>query len=291
MMEKTTFYINGKFVDESEAYISVMDHGFLYGDGVFDAFRVYDGKIFEFDAHMNRLYDSARIIDLDIPLSIEQFKSIITETVKRSGYKDCYIRPQVTRGVGSLGHDPGTCKTSSVVVYVTPVPVLKKERSIRTIVSSYRRPPAFVLPPESKTIHYINNILAKMEARKRGVDDAILLDIRGFVSEGCAWNIFLVKNRRVVTPSITSSILRGITRDVVIRLLEEINFPVEERDVTVSELLVADEVFGTGSGSGISPIVEINGRKVGDGTPGPVVNETEIRFKSFIEKSGTPVDQ
>jgi branched-chain amino acid aminotransferase len=288
-MEKTTFYINGTFVDESEAYISIMDHGFLYGDGVFDAFRVHDGKIFEFEAHMNRLYDSARIIDLDIPLSIEQFKNIVIETVRRSGYKDCYIRPQVTRGIGSLGHDPGTCKTPSIVVYVTPVPVLKKERSIRTIISSYRRPPAFILPPESKTLHYINNILAKMEARKRGVDDAILLDIRGFVSEGCAWNIFLVRNRRVVTPSIASSILRGITRDVVIRILKEMNLPVEERDVTVSELLVADEVFGTGSGSGISPIVEINGRKVGDGSPGPVANETETRFRSLIEKSGTPV--
>ena len=288
-MGKPIFYINGKFVEEGEAHISVMDHGYLYGDGVFDAFRVYNGKIFQFDGHMNRLYDSARIIDLDIPLGKEQFKNIIMETVRKSGYKDCYIRPQVTRGVGSLGHDPGTCKESSVIVYVTPTPVLKKERSIRTIISSYRRPPAFILPPESKMTHYMNNILAKMEARKREADDAILLDMRGFVSEGCAWNIFLVKNKKVATPSISSSILRGVTRDVVIQLFKEIDIPVEERDITVSELFTADEIFGTGTGSGISPVIEINGRKVGDGKPGPITNETEIRLKELIEKTGTAV--
>ena len=244
-MGKPIFYINGKFVDENNAFISIMDHGFLYGDGVFDALRVYNGRIFQLDGHINRLYDSARIIDLHIPLDKEEFKKIVIETVRRSEYRDCYIRPQITRGVGSLGHDPGTCKESSVIVYVTPTPVLKKERSIRAIISSYRRPPAFILPPESKTTHYMNNILAKMEARKRGVDDAILLDLRGFVSEGCAWNIFLVKNERVLTPSVTSSILRGITRDVVIQLLKEMDLLVEERDVTVSELFTADETLTT----------------------------------------------
>jgi branched-chain amino acid aminotransferase len=238
---------------------------------------------------MNRLYDSARIIDLNIPLSKEAFKSIVVETVRKSGYRDCYIRPQVTRGVGSLGHDPGTCKESSIVVYVTPTPVLKKERSLRAIISSYRRPAAFVLPPECKMTHYMNNILAKMEARKRGADDAILLDLRGFVSEGCAWNIFLVKNGKAATPSISSSILRGITRDVVIHLLQEMDIPVEERDVTVSELFTADEIFGTATGSGISPVVEINGREVGDGKAGSVTNEIEMRLKEFINKTGISV--
>jgi len=288
-MGKPMFYINGKFVDENNAFISVMDHGFLYGDGVFEALRVYNGRIFQLDAHMNRLYDSARIIDLPIPLNKEEFKKIIIETVRRSKYRDCYIRPQVTRGVGSLGHDPESCKQSSVIVYVTPTPVLKKERAIRVIISSYRRPPAFVLPPESKITHYMNNILAKMEARKKGADDAILLDMRGFVSEGCAWNIFLVKNDRVVTPSITSSILKGITRDVVIQLLKEINLPIEERDVSVSELFTADEIFGTGTGSGISPVIEINGREVGDGRPGPITDKIDIKFKEFINKNGIPI--
>lgn len=288
-MGKPIFFINGQFVDENEAVISVFDHGFLYGDGIFEAFRAYNGKIFQFDEHMNRLYDSARIIDLEIPLPKAEFKKIVIEAVKKSGYKDCYVRPQVTRGVGALGHDPSTCKKPTVIVYVTPTPVMKKSRSIRTVVSPYRRPPAFVLPPESKTTHYLNNILAKMEAKKKGADDAILLDVRGFVSEGCAWNIFLVKNGCVSTPSITSSILKGITRDAVIHLLGELAIQVQERDISLSELFTADEAFGTGTASEITPIIEINGRTVGDGAPGPVTINVEERFKKLIEKAGTPL--
>jgi branched-chain amino acid aminotransferase len=288
-MGKSVCFINGEYFDENEAVISVFDHGFLYGDGIFEAFRLHNGKIFQLDEHMNRLYDSARIIDLEIPLEKEEFKKIVIETVKRSQLKDCYVRPQVTRGVGALGHDPGTCKESTVVVYVTPTPLLKKSRSIKTIVTSYRRPPAFVMPPESKTTHYLNNILAKMEAKKKGVDDAIFLDMRGFVSEGCGWNIFLVKNNGASTPSTTSSILKGITRDVVIHLLKELNIPIQERDISLSELFTADEVFGTATGSEISPIIEINGRKIGDGQPGPITNKIEEKFKEFIEKAGTPL--
>lgn len=288
-MARPIFYINGNFVREDEAFISVMDHGFLYGDGVFDAFRVRNGKIFKFDEHINRLYDSAKIIDLDIPLNKDALKNVIVQAVKSTGFKDCYIRPQVTRGVGTLGHDPGTCKKPTVIVYVTETPVMKKGISIKTIISSYRRPPAFVLPPESKMTQYINNILAKIEAKKKGADDAILLDIRGFVSEGCAWNIFLVKDSCVVTPSITSSILRGITRNVVINLLKELDFQVEERDVSLSELFIADEIFGTGTGSEITPIIEINGRIVGEGKPGSITTAIEKKFKDFVESNGTPI--
>ena len=174
IMAKSTFYINGKYVDESQAAVSILDHGFLYGDGIFEAFRVYDGKIFQLDVHINRLFDSAKIIDLKMPMDKEAFKKIVIETVRRSEFKDCYVRPQVTRGVGTLGHDPVSCKQPTVIVYVTPTPQLKKEKSIRLIVSAYRRPPAYILPPESKTIQYMNNILAKMEAKKKGADDAIL---------------------------------------------------------------------------------------------------------------------
>lgn len=288
-MGKSIFYINGNFVREDEALISVMDHGFLYKDGVFDAFRIRDGEIFQFDEHISRLYDSAKIIDLDIPLNKDELKNIIIEAVKKTGFKDCYIRPQVTRGVGTLGHDPGTCKKPTIIVYVTETPVMKKEKSIKTIISSYRRPPAFVLPPESKMTQYINNILAKIEAKEKGADDAILLDIRGFVSEGCAWNVFLVKDTYAVTPSITSSILRGITRNVVINLLKELDFQIEERDVSLSELFIADEIFGTGTGSEITPIIEINGRIVGEGKPGPITTAIEKKFKDCVEKNGTSI--
>ena len=288
-MAESTFYINGKYVDESQAAVSILDHGFLYGDGIFEAFRVYDGKIFQLDDHINRLFDSAKIIDLKMPMDQEAFKKIVIETVRRSEFKDCYVRPQVTRGVGTLGHDPASCKQPTVIVYVTPTPQLKKEKSIRLIVSAYRRPPAYILPPESKTIQYMNNILAKMEAKKKGADDAILLDARGFVSEGCAWNVFVIKDNHVSTPSITSSILPGITRNVVIRLLNEADINVEERDVSLSELFTADEVFGTGSGSGISPVIEINGRVIGSGEPGILTLKLDSMFKEFTANQGTPV--
>jgi branched-chain amino acid aminotransferase len=288
-MAESTFYINGRYVDESQAAVSILDHGFLYGDGIFEAFRVYDGKIFQLDAHINRLFDSAKIIDLKIPMDKEAFKKIVIETVRRSEFKDCYVRPQVTRGVGTLGHDPASCKQPTVIVYVTPTPQLKKEKSIRIIVSGYRRPPAYILPPESKTIQYMNNILAKMEAKQKGADDAILLDARGFVSEGCAWNVFVIKDDHVSSPSITSSILPGITRNVVIRLLNEADINVEERDVSLSELFTADEVFGTGSGSGISPVIEINGRVIGSGEPGFLTLKLDSMFKEFTASHGTPV--
>lgn len=289
-MDQSIFFINGRFLDQKDATISVMDHGFLYGDGVFEAFRLNDGKIFHLDDHIDRLYDSARIIDLDVPYTKEALKDIIIEAVRRSGFSDCYIRPQVTRGLGPLGHNPDTCPKATVVVYVTPTPQMKGNRTIRTIVSCYRRPPAYVLPPESKMTQYLNNILAKIEARKQGVDDAIFLDMRGFVSEGCAWNIFVVKENAVVTPSATSSILNGITRRVAIKLLAGMNIPVTERDVTLSELFTADEVFGTGTASEITPVVEINGRAVGDGHAGTCTRALEQRFKAYIAANGTPIN-
>ena len=288
-MGKSMFYINGNFVEEHEASISIMDHGFLYGDGIFEAFRAYKGKIFQFDEHMDRLYESAKIIDLNIPLSREEFKNVIKETIRKSGFQDCYIRPQVTRGIGLMGCDPGSCAKSTVVVYVIPPPGMKKERSIRIIISSYQRPSACILPGSSKMTQYINLILARMEAKARGVDDALLLDTRGFVSEGPGWNIFLVKGRTVVTPSLASSILVGITRNVLIRLFKESNYSVEERDVIVSELYTADEIFGTGTGTEITPVIEVNGRKIGEGKPGPVTDEMDEKFREFKKDNGTPV--
>jgi branched-chain amino acid aminotransferase len=288
-MGKSVVYIDGKFFGPEEASVSAFDHGFLYGDGIFEAFRAYGRKIFKFDEHMDRLYDSAKIINLQIPITKEEYKRVVVETVRKSELSDCYIRPQVTRGVGLLGADPGTCKKPMVLVYVIPNPSLKKEKSSRTIISSYRRPPGFSLPPESKMTQYINLILSKMEAKAKGADDAILLDIRGFVSEGCGWNIFLVKNKVVITPSIACSILKGCTRDAVIGISKALELKVEEREITLSELFVADEIFGTGTGTEISPIIEVNGRRVGEGTPGPITNEIERKFSELVLKLGTPI--
>ena len=288
-MGKPVFYINGEFFSQEKAKISIMDHGFLYGDGVFDAFRVNNRKVFHFDDHIDRLYNSAKIIDLEIPLSKEELKNIIINAVKKSGYDDCYIRPQVTRGIGSLGHNPDSCQKPTVVVYVMPTPQLKKTKAIRTIVSCYRRPSADIVPPESKLTQYMNNILAKIEARKSGADDAIILDTRGFVAEGCAWNIFLVKDGAVATPGSDSSILKGITRQVVIDLLRELSLRVVERNITLSELLTADELFGTGTASEITPIIEVNGRRIRNGEMGPITGQLDDMFENYIRNHGTEI--
>ena len=288
-MGESIFFINGKYVKENDARISILDHGFLYGDGIFEAFRLNNGKLFHLDDHVNRLYDSAQIIDLEIPYSKEELKEIIIEAVQKSGFKDCYIRPQVTRGIGKLGCNPNTCLQPTVIVYVTPTPSVKKSDAIKAIVSSYRRPASSVLPPESKLTQYVNIILAKIEAKNSGVDDGILLDSRGFVAEGCGWNIFLIKNGSAITPSLNSSILNGITRQVVINLFKELKIPIVEREVTLSELFVADEVFGTGTASEITPVFEINGRKIGTRKIGTITKKIKQAFKDYVANYGTSI--
>lgn len=288
-MKENIYYLDGQLLPESKATISVMDHGFLYGDGIFDAFRVYDGAIYKFDEHVDRFFDSARIIDLTIPMSRAEFKEVIVKTIHANGLSDAYVRPQVSRGVGKLGSDPRTCDKSTVVVYVTPPPALKASKAIRVIVSSYRRPSGYMLPTESKMTQYLNNILAKIEANGGGADDAILLNDRGFVCEGSGWNVFIVKGDKVITPSHTSGILRGITRDSVISLLKQDGVHVEEREVVLSELFTASEVFGTGSGTEITPIVAVGGRKVGVGDAGKVTSRAEQLFFGDVKHNGTKI--
>jgi branched-chain amino acid aminotransferase len=288
-MKENIYYVDGQLLPESKAVISVMDHGFLYGDGVFDAFRVYDSAIYKFDEHIDRLFDSAKIIDLEIPMSRAEFKDVVVETIRANGFSDAYVRPQVSRGVGKLGSDPRTCKKATVVVYVTPPPALKASKTIRVIVSSYRRPSGYMLPTESKMTQYLNNILAKIESTGRGADDAILLNDRGFVCEGSGWNVFIVNGNKVVTPSHTSGILRGITRDSVISLLKQDGMQVEEREVVLSELFTASEVFGTGSGTEITPVVEVGGRRVGAGDVGKVTSRAEKLFFEDVKRNGTKI--
>jgi branched-chain amino acid aminotransferase len=288
-MKENIYYVDGQLLPESKAVISVMDHGFLYGDGVFDAFRVYDGAIYKFDEHIDRLFDSAKIIDLEIPMSRAAFKDVVVETIHANGFSDAYVRPQVSRGVGKLGSDPRTCKKATVVVYVTPPPALKASKTIRVIVSSYRRPSGYMLPTESKMTQYLNNILAKLESTGGGADDAILLNDRGFVCEGSGWNVFIVKGNRVITPSHTSGILRGITRDSVISLLKQDGMQVEEREVVLAELFTASEVFGTGSGTEITPVVEVGGRRVGAGDVGKVTSRAEELFFEDVKRNGVKI--
>lgn len=284
-------YIDGEFVPESQAKISVFDHGFLYGDGVFEGIRAYNGKVFKLWEHLDRLYDSAKTINLEIPIKKEDFAKIILETLRRNKLRDAYIRPIVTRGVGDLGLDPRKCKKPTVIVITKPWEKLYGdlyEKGLKAITVAVRRNPIDSLPPNIKSLNYLNNILGKIEANVKGGDEAIFLDIHGYVSEGSGDNIFIVKRGTVLTPPAINS-LPGITRQVVIEILERLKIPFKETNLSLYDLYTADEVFVTGTAAEIAPIVMIDGRKIGDGYPGEMTKLLMREFKKLTETEGVPI--
>ncbi len=291
MSEERLVYINGELVPKEEAKVSVFDHGFLYGDGVFEGIRVYDGRVFKLDEHIDRLYDSARAIMLDIPMSKEEMKKAIAETVRANGLKDAYIRVVVSRGEGDLGLDPEKCPKPNVVIIVEPMDPLYGdlyEKGIRVITSSIRRIPPESLDPKIKSCNYLNNILAKIQANLAGVEEAIMLDHEGYVAEGTGDNIFVVENGEVFTPP-DDTVLRGITRQTVMEICEELGIPVREKRITLGELYSADEVFLTGTAAEVAPVREVDGRRIGDECPGPVTRRIMEKFRELTETEGVPV--
>jgi branched-chain amino acid aminotransferase len=278
-------YLDGKFVPEEEAKVSVFDHGLLYGDGVFEGIRAYHGKVFRLEAHLERLYDSAKLINLPIPLDKEEFAALIYETLQRNNLTDAYIRPVVTRGKGDLGLDPRKCPKPTVFIIVTSWGAMYGDlyqRGLQAITVSVRRNAAEALPPNAKTLNYLNNILAKIESIYKGGDEAIFFDTNGYLSEGSGDNIFLVKNGRILTPP-TLNNLRGITREVVLECVERLGIDHQEKNLGYFDLYTADEVFVTGTAAEVAPIVEIDGRKIGTGRPGPVTGELMAAFRSVTE--------
>lgn len=286
MEKEPLVYIDGQLVPKSQAKISVFDHGFLYGDGVFESIMVFNGVAFKLKEHIDRLYDSAKAICLEIPMSKEEMIKTIVETVRANGFKDAYIRVLVTRGVGDLGLDPRKCRKPSVIIIVDRIKLFRDEawsQGVTAIISSVRRDRVDATTHEIKSMNYLNSILAKLEANAVGADEAIMLDERGFVSEGATDNIFIVKKGIIYTPSRASGILPGITRDRVMKLAEELGYKVVEKDITPAELLTADEVFLTGTAAGIVPVVKIAGRVIGDGKPGPITKRLMEKFKEIRE--------
>ncbi|MEM1915202.1 MAG: branched-chain-amino-acid transaminase [Candidatus Nezhaarchaeales archaeon] len=278
-------YIDGNLVPKSQAKVSVFDHGFLYGDGVFESIIVTDGVAFKLKEHVDRLYDSAKAICIDIPMSKEEMVKTIVDVVRANGFKDAYVRVIVTRGVGDLGLDPRKCSKPTIVIIVDKIKLYSDDawsKGLTAIISSVRRDRVDATTHEVKSMNYLNNILAKIEANAVGADEAIMLDDRGFVAEGTADNIFIVKNGVIYTPPRSSGILPGITRARVMRLAEELGYRVIEKDVTPAELLTADEVFLTGTAAGIVPVVKIAGRVVGDGKPGPITKKLLEKFKELV---------
>lgn len=276
--------MDGEFVPESEARVSVFDHGFLYGDGVFEGIRAYKGVVFKLKEHVDRLYDSAKAIMLEIPLSKEEMIKAVLETLRRNKLRDAYIRLIVTRGVGDLGIDPRKCSKPSVIIITREMKPLLGRKSVSLIISSVRRDNVDATSHQAKSLNYLNSILAKLEAIKAGADDAILLDNRGFVSEASAANLFLVKNGVIATPPQTAGILPGITREKVMELAKSLGFIIEEREITPMELFTADEVFLTGTAAEIVPVAEIAGRKLPE-APGKV---TKRLIEEFEKLKGDP---
>jgi branched-chain amino acid aminotransferase len=269
-------YIDGKFYPKSEAKISVFDHGLLYGDGVFEGIRVYDGVIFLLKEHIDRLYNSAKFIKLNIPISKEEMIAAVVETVKRNRAKNSYIRLVVTRGMGDLGLDPRKCSKPSIIIIVEQIQLVggaAKEKGVSAIIASTRRDSVSATTHEVKSLNYLNSILAKLEAIEAGADMAIMLDSRGFVSEAEAANLFIVRDGIIATPPTTAGILDGVTRRRIIRLIRELGMEIVERDITPFELITATEVFLTGTGAEILPVVKINGIQIGDGVPGPITKK------------------
>lgn len=295
-MSEPLIFIDGKFYPKSEAKVSVYDHGFLYGDGVFEGIRVYDGAIFKLEEHLDRLFSSAKSIMLNIPMSKEELKAAIIETLRKNGLRNAYIRLVVTRGIGDLGLDPRKCSNPSVIIIAEPMIVLHdervKEEGITAMISWVRRDPIDATSHEIKTLNYMNSILAKIEANLCGVDEAICLDTKGYVSEGAAENLFIIKNGKIYTPPIATGALAGITRNVIIELAKRLGYSVVEKNITPNELFNADEVFMTGTAAEIVPVRKINGRVIGEGKAGLITRRLREEFNKLVRsrEEGVAID-
>lgn len=280
-------WLDGKLVDKDDAKISVYDHGLLYGDGVFEGIRVYSGQIFECDAHIRRLFESAKAIRLEIPLSADQVRDAMNQTVAVNKFEECYIRLVVTRGVGTLGLSPNKCPSPSVFVIADEIqlyPTEVYEHGMSVITASVVRNHTNAVNPRVKSLNYLNNILAKIEAIDAGVPEAIMLNPVGNVCECTGDNIFIVRHGQVITPPASDGILEGITRATIIRICKELKIPLCERSIQRHDIYVADECFLTGSAAEVVPVTRVDGRAIGTGEPGPISVRLRKAFHRFARE-------
>lgn len=274
-------YISGTLYDKEDAKISVYDHGLLYGDGVFEGMRVYGGKVFRLPEHLERLWNSAKAIWLEIPVTPEALAQAVNETVAVNGIKDGYVRLVITRGAGTLGLDPNHCRSPEIIIIADTITLYPREyyeKGLHIVtVSTMRNHPA-ALSPRIKSLNYLNNILAKIEGLQAGCVEALMLNQKGEVAECTGDNIFLVRKGELLTPSVEAGILEGITRAVVIELAREQHIPVREMPLTKHDVYIADECFLTGSAAEIVPVTKVDSRKIGAGVPGPITLRLLDRF-------------
>ncbi|MCK8823922.1 branched-chain-amino-acid transaminase [Fuchsiella alkaliacetigena] len=285
-------YLNGEFVDKQEAKVSVWDHGYLYGDGIFEGIRAYNGRIFKFAEHMQRLYESAKAISLNIPLSRAEMEAAVLETLRVNQLEDGYIRLIVSRGIGDLGLDPTKCEKPTIVIIASEValyPAEYYEQGLEVVTVATRRNIPEAINPRIKSLNYLNNILAKIEANRAGVLEAIMLNQEGYVAECTGDNIFYIKDDKLVTPPTYIGALSGIKRGVVMEIAPELGLEVKEQVFTRHDLYIADECFLTGTAAEVIPVVEIDDRPIGQGTPGDYTWDLIDKFREKANSEGRAI--
>src|SRR3954469_11279168 len=285
-------YIDGKFYDEKNAKISVFDHGLLYGDGIFEGIRAYNGRVFKLKEHIDRLFYSAKAILLNIPMPHAEICKAVVETCRQNKIRDGYIRLLVTRGVGGLGLNPNRCKSPSVIVIADKIQLYPPEfyeKGLTIITVPTTRNLHSALNPAIKSLNYLNNILAKIEANNGGCEEAIMLNAEGFVAECTGDNIFIVKGNQLFTPPLSAGALYGITRGVVMDLARQSGLEVSEPNLTRYDVFNADEVFLTGTGAEVVPVVKVDGRIIGSGSPAPVTRDLVKRYREPVQSTGEPI--
>jgi len=285
-------YIDGEFFPEAEAKISVFDHGLLYGDGIFEGIRFYNGRVFRLEEHLERLWDSARSICLEIPIDRKEMTEALLETIRQNGLREGYIRLIVTRGVGNLGLNPVQCKRPSIIIIATTIALYSKEvceTGLTVVTCATRRTGAATLNPAVKSLNYLNNVMARIEANLAGADEALMLNEAGNVAECTADNVFIIKHGRIFTPPISAGALRGITRSVAFEIAEELDIEIKETDITRHDVFVSDECFLTGTAAELIPVIKADGRMIGSGKPGPITKKMLSRFRELTRETGTPI--
>jgi len=285
-------YIDGVFYPENEAKISVFDHGLLYGDGVFEGIRMYHGRVFRLDEHLRRLQASARAILLDIGMDLEALREATLETIRKNGLDDGYVRLVVTRGAGSLGLSPYSCPRASVIIIASTIKLYPEEcysQGLKLVTCATRRPTHSSLSPQVKSLNYLNNVMAKIEALQAGAQEGLMLNEQGYVAECTGDNIFIVRDGVILTPTITAGGLDGITRRAIIDLAAARGIPLRETDMTRYDLFTADECFLTGTAAEVVPVAVLDERKIGDGKPGPVTLSLIEAFHELTASTGTPI--
>ena len=291
-VKEAKIYIDGKFYSEANAKVSVFDHGLLYGDGIFEGIRFYNGRVFRFEEHLERLWDSARSICLQVPISRREMAAAVLETIRQNDLRDGYIRLLVTRGIGNLGLNPMQCKHPSVIIIAATIALYHESfyrKGLTIVTCATRRSNPAALNPAVKSLNYLNNVMARIEANLAGADEALMLNDAGNVAECTADNVFIIKRGQMFTPPITAGALRGITRSIVFEIAAELGIKITETDITRHDVFIADECFLTGTAAEIIPVIKADGRLIGNGKPGPITARTIARFREMTRETGTPV--